>query len=367
MYYGLIGPQAQGLGAPTVITTFLPLAPTLLSVIIAIPIGAYADKTGRRKEWLLVGLVFALVFNVLLAYVTGWQELTIFRIIGAGVYSAVLYLYIALFIFNLPPQRRGLGIGLFLGIATVGSFVFNIVAGSVVQSYGFPTMYLMAAVVTAITLVTVAPVTVPRYKIPPIPGALRKALSHRGVWVPGFGILLTTFGTTAVIVSLSVTLATHGTSLATIGLIFAINAVASAVGMILGGTLTDKIGPRTVMVIMGIISGIFALIASFVGLTWYVVSPFVWIMMFFWGQLNSAMPASASASVSRELQGTAANSASVFAGLGGLIGSIIGGILLGLSGFGTTTLIMGIVIIMGAIVAIGTPKLVKKAGEQVHH
>ncbi len=49
-----------------------------------------------------------------------------------------------------------------------------------------------------------------------------------------------------------------------IGLLFAAASVLTALGMLFGGELTDKIGPRRIMVIGGLVAGVIALAFPFV-------------------------------------------------------------------------------------------------------
>ncbi len=362
LYYGFIGPHGQSLGAPPAVQTLLPLAPAIVGIFALVLVGIFADRSGRRKELVLMGLVFATVFNVLMALTASWPTLLIFRIIGGGVYSTVIFLYVVFFVFLLPPEKRGLGVGLYMGLSTAGSFVFSILGGILIQVYGglYNIVYWVGAILGLLALVSLIPVRVPRIKAAGVSTkGFGTAIRTRGVYYPGLVFLISSMGFLALISATPLVLgAVFGANTVLIGLVFAVQAILTAVGMFIGGALTDKIGPRILMVTGGILAGIVLLTMPFLGVNWLNFAVLVWITTIFWAFTYSAPPTSATASVGHELAGTAVNTVTMLASIGSVVAGLISGIFLGF-GWQTAFYIFAVFLIISGIIAFGIPKIKK--------
>lgn len=360
MYYGLIVRQGQFLGAPSWAQTLLPMSTGIAVIATCVLIGMYADKSGRRKELVLTGLVFAIVFNALMAISTSWQELLIFRTIGGGIYSAVFFLYVIFFIFQLPPEKRGLGVGMYMGLSTAGSILFSLLGGIWAQTMGFPTVYWIAALLGVFSLVTLLPVSIPRVKAAGVSTKqFGKAISTRGVFYPGFVFIFSSAGVLGAVAGVPIIIAMFGANLTIIGLVYAVQGLLSAIGMVIGGILVDKLGPRNLMVAGGLIGGVVTLTIPFVGVSWLTVAAMFWIINFLWAVTYPGPQTSATASVARELSGTAVNTITMLLSIGSIMAGLLAGPLIEMYGWQTAFYVFGAFIIVSGILALGIPKIKK--------
>uniref|UniRef100_A0A7J3Z5M3 MFS transporter n=1 Tax=Ignisphaera aggregans TaxID=334771 RepID=A0A7J3Z5M3_9CREN len=174
--FGIYGPtivlHALELGAPEAMATAMVMAfPSILMLIILLPIGIIADKTGRRKEIVLIGLLLGIIFNALLATARSWVELAIYRTIG-GVVFAFTSLYMVMGILITPEKIRGTALGVLGGSIMLGMGVSQIFAGSILSYVGgYSGLYLLAALLTLVALLLLLPVKVPRVQFPAMKGS----------------------------------------------------------------------------------------------------------------------------------------------------------------------------------------------------
>jgi hypothetical protein len=108
--FGIYAPtivvHAIELGAPEAIATAMVMAlPSILMLIILLPVAIVADKTGRRKEIVSIGLLLGTIFNALLAMARSWIELAVYRTVS-GVVFAFTSLYMAMAIFVTPERLK---------------------------------------------------------------------------------------------------------------------------------------------------------------------------------------------------------------------------------------------------------------------
>ena len=362
VYYGYLTLDGLKLGAPTSIATLLPMAASIPPIFLLIVFGIFADRSGRRKQLVLVGLAFAAIFNVLMALSSGWIELLIFRIIGAGIYATVMWLYAVLFIFQLPPERRGLGIGLFVGVSTFGTFIFQLFSGSWAAAYGYAFLYYVGAVLSALALIFLIPVRVPIVKS----GAgtsgkeIMRAITNRGVYYPGIVWAVSMFGYSALVGVLPIILITLGGSIALIGVLFAINTLFCATGSFVGGPIIDKLGPKTILVVAGIIAGAIVLaipsFGSYIG-----VAAVVWAVSFVFFVTYPAPAHNSTACCPPELAGTAVNTVTTLFSIGAVLGGYLAGTMLSTYGWHSAIYIMGIIMVASGVIALGLPRIKKPA------
>ncbi len=361
-YYGLIGIQAEHFGAPGWVQTLLPIAPSIIAIFLLVIIGIYADRTGLRKHFVLAGLAIDIAFNVLLAFAGNWPELLIFRIIGGGIMTCVLFLFVVFFVYQMP-KRRGAAVGLFMGLSTAGSSLFAILGGGLAQTMGFSIVYLVGALLGALSFVFLLPVSIPRIKATNVSLAqFGKAIKTRGVYYPGFVFLVIQLGFQGLFsaASLILVLPQYGflASLTFVGLLFSVNAIVTAIAMFLGGAITDKIEPRFTMVIGAVLAGIALITVPLLSTNSLIFAVLVWIATFFWGLTYSPPPTVATASVGHEFAGVAVNTVTMLASIGSVLGGIAVGIYLTL-GWQTAIAIMGVLLIIGGVLSLGIPKLRK--------
>ncbi len=368
MVFAYLGPQAQNIfGAPTVVATLLPMSSSIVGLIGLIPVGIYVDRSGRRKEAILLGYAILTVFNILMALMTNWPEMLIFRTIGAGAQTLVMFLYTILFIFQLP-EKRGMAIGLYMGLSTVGSTIFMIFSGAIIQSYGYyvitgyQMLFWVAALLGLLSIVFLAPVRIPVVKASNVTTkSFTSAIAIRGVWYAGLVWLVSGIGFLAFETGIPIILpkAPFNASSIFVGVVFAIVGLVSMIGMFIGGGLTDKAGPRRIMAISGIIGAAVSLLFLFASPSYLLVAIVFWVVIFFMGFGFAAPNTSATASVGPELAGTAVNTETLFFSIAGIVGGILSGVLLGI-GFSTLAIVAAVVLLVSGLMAFGIPQIKKQ-------
>jgi MFS family permease len=186
--FGIYAPtivvQAIELGAPEAIATAMVLAlPSILVLIILIPVAIVADKTGRRKEIVSIGLLVGTISNALLATALNWIELAVYRTVS-GILFALSSLYMAMATFVTPERLRGTALGILGGSMMLGMGVSEFFTGAILGLVrGYSGLYLVAAALSLIALLLLPPVKVPRVQLPAMKASdIATAFKARGVY-----------------------------------------------------------------------------------------------------------------------------------------------------------------------------------------
>lgn len=208
IYAPLIAIHALVLGAPPAIATAMIMAfPSILAVVLLLPVGITADKTGRRKEIIAIGLVLGIIFNALLGVAGSWIEMAVYRTISGIVFSFTS-LYMAIGALISPPEKRGTILGILSGSMMLGMGVSQIFAGTIATALGgYQPVYFLAAVLTLIALIFLLPVKTPKVQLPAMKGSdIVEALKARGVHWTALAICVYLIGWNFVYPSLSIVL-----------------------------------------------------------------------------------------------------------------------------------------------------------------
>jgi len=163
IYAPLLSVQATELGAPEAVATATVMAlPSILAVIVMLPMGIFADKTGRRKEIVMVGLLLGAVFNALLGIATSWVELAVYRTL-AGISFALMSIFLSMAVLIAPERLRGTVIAIMGRSMMLGMGISQIFAGNVFAALGksYQALYFLAALLAFVGMLLLLPVKVP--------------------------------------------------------------------------------------------------------------------------------------------------------------------------------------------------------------
>jgi len=352
--------HATELGAPDWVITMIPMGlPAIVAVILLLPVGAYADSSGKRKELLIVALFLTAVANVGLYYTNSWQVLTFLRIL-TGLPFAFFSLYAVLLAFILPEEKRGSAMALGIGSSMLGMGLFQALSGRLVSMYGHKGLYLIGAGLALLALLLLLPVRAPAVKLPAgLSGKdIASVLSNRNIlytgilfvfYLTGWQMMYGSFPTVMVnILGASVELQT---------VLFAVASVMLGFGTFIWGPVIDKIGTRkTIFIGLGI-----STVATF--LIWAFASANLWgYVILFWlatfGGVCGAPGATtiATKSVQPELATLAANMMFVFINLPAIIGGVVSGMLIAATGLMGMLLAAAILQLIGTLMAARVPE-----------
>ena len=359
IYMPFIPIQALNMGAPPWIATALVFAfPYIMALIVEIPVGIYADRSGRRVEIILIGLVISAIATALMAFATNWIELTIYRTI-TGLAFAFGALYLAVTGLVTPPERRGLWLGLMAGTMLLGMGVSEIPSGIILSMIGYKGMYLLATAFLIISLLLLIPVKAPRVKIPTISTAdFGKVFRVKGVYWVAISIMVYLLGWQILYPSFSVVLSeVFKAPAALTGAIFSVATILLGVGSYIWGPVVDRLGGRMTLFMAIVISAIltFIILAGLTNMWFY--SVLFWLVTLF-GVVG--MPGTtyvAQRSVSPEYYSIATTIIWLFIVIPGIISGFLAGAILTSLGLRLTVIVTGIIELIGGLMMLGLPKV----------
>ncbi|CAM3146452.1 MFS transporter [Filibacter tadaridae] len=132
----------------------------LLSAIVVRPFtGKVLELVGKRKM-LWIGLVFYLLCTILYYFIEPFQSLLILRFVQGIWFSIVTTAAGALAADNVPPTRRGAGLGYFVMSTNLAVVIGPFIALFIIQSYSFQTLFIVMSVLMVIG--ALASLTIPK-------------------------------------------------------------------------------------------------------------------------------------------------------------------------------------------------------------
>jgi MFS family permease len=301
----------------------------LLRMFSELPFGALSDKIGPRKP-LLFGRVLAIIGALLCWIATDVYQLIVARALW-GVGDAAFFCISTAYISTLfPVHERGRALGIFTSIEMIGAFLGQSIGGILVTPLGFRNIFLLNSVLgsAAFFLVSMvrsqaAPMTFQWRSILPSWTTIRSAVNSVVMIVcfMNFSLVLRNNGITSTLFPLYVTEELN-ISLAEYGFLMASSTVGSVLGASVGGTLSDRLGRKTVLV-FGFGLGLVTTALLAVVRTLLVFFPVMVMNGLFWGIIYSVTPVLVSDSVPPAVRGTAIGAYRTFFDFGGLAGPVV--------------------------------------------
>ncbi|RLE57923.1 MAG: hypothetical protein DRJ40_01585 [Thermoprotei archaeon] len=361
IYAPLIPIQATELGAPEAIATATVLAlPSILAVLVMLPMGILADKTGRRKEIVMIGLLLGAVFNALLGIATSWVELAIYRAF-TGITFALISIFLSIAVLIAPERLRGTVIAIMGGTMMLGMGISQMFAGAVFTALGrsYRALYFLAAAVALAAAIILLPVKVPRVQLPAMKGSdILEALKARGVYWAGMAILVYLVGWNLMYPSLPIVLTYIYKAPPEISsLALGVASLMLGLGTYIWGPIIDKLGGRRTLILAILASAITTFVMyPALGNMWAYIVLF-WIVTFFGVVGAPGTSYVASRSVKPELISIALSTIWIFTSLAGIIGGFVAGASIASLGLATTILIAAAIELVGGILMFGLPKV----------
>jgi len=361
--FGIYAPtivvHALELGAPEAIATAMVMAlPSILMLIVLLPVAIVADKTGRRKEIVSIGLLLGVIFNALLATARSWVELAAYRTIS-GIVFALTSLYMAMAIFVTPERLRGTALGVLGGSMMLGMGVSQLFAGAMLAAVGYSGLYLVAAVLSLLALLLLLPVKVPRVQLPAMKASdIATVFKARGVYWTATAICVYLIGWNLMYPSLPLVLsAIYRAPPEIYSLAMGVASLMLGLGTYIWGPVIDKLGGRRTLIM--------AIIAS--AITTYVMLPALgsmwayailfWLVTFFGVVGAPGTSYVASKSVKPELVSIAVAAMFIAISVAGIVGGFAAGALIASLGLATTILLAATIELIGGLMMFGLPKV----------
>jgi MFS family permease len=362
--FGIYAPtivvHAIELGAPEAIATAMVMAlPSILMLIILLPVAIVADKTGRRKEIVSIGLLLGTIFNALLAMARSWIELAVYRTVS-GVVFAFTSLYMAMAIFVTPERLRGTALGILGGSMMLGMGVSQLFAGAILGLVGgYSGLYLVAAVLSLIALLLLLPVKVPRVQLPAMKASdIAIAFKARGVYWTAIAICIYLIGWNLLYPSLPLVLSVIYKAPPEIyTLAMGVASLMLGIGTYIWGPVIDKLGGRRTLIMAIIASAIVTYIMyPALGSMWAYAVLF-WLVTVFGVVGAPGTSYVASRSVRPELVSIAISAMFIAISVASIVGGFTAGALIASLGLGTTILIAATIELIGGLMMFGLPKV----------
>jgi MFS family permease len=361
MYAATMTLQAAEFEAPEWVLTMIPMSlPTILALILLLPMGAYADSSGRRKELLILAIGLTALADIALYFVNSWQWLVGLRII-TGLPFALMGLYSAILTFITPEERRGTAMALSAGTPMVGMALFQAISGKILGIVGHGGIYLISAGLGALSILLLLPVKVPVVKLPAgISGKdIKSVLSNRSILYTGVLFLFYLTGWQMLYGSFPAVMSSLFKAPAgLLTLLFAVASFMLGLGTFIWGPPIDKFGTRK-MVLVGLGISMLAtfLIAAFASKSMWGYVILFWISTF--GGVVGAPSATtiASKSAKPELATLAINTMMMFINLPAIIGGLVAGPLAVVAGLVGMILVSAVLQLIGTLMTIRVPNV----------
>lgn len=225
--------------------------PVLAGSLVRVILGVWTDRYGGRLVYTLTMLAAAAA-TVLLALAQSYEQLLV-AALGVGVAGGSFAVGVAYVSRFYPSGKQGTALGIF-GVGNVGSSVTKFLAPFVMLAWGWQSVALIWAGVLALTAVIFW------FTTPEDPAQARNQAKTRS-WAEEFGPLkdvrvwrfaLYYFFAFGAFVALTLWLpryliGVYGFDIATAGMVAALYSIPASIFRAYGGTLSDKMGARTVL------------------------------------------------------------------------------------------------------------------------
>ena len=350
IYAPTIPLHAVELEAPSWIVTALPMGlPSIIGLIILLPVGILADRTGRRKGIILIAMAVTVVANLGLALSQSWVALSIWRIFS-GLPFAFMSVYVVLVSFMFSEQKRGSAVALATGSAMLGMGGSQALSGYLVKALGgYIGLYYLAAGLAVLAILFLLPAKIPVVKSPTgisgkdIGGVIgHRAILYTGITLMIYLIVLVDFLSTPVELQ---------------AVFFAVVSVMLGLGTFIWGPVIDKIGAKKTLFVALLISAA----ATFAMLP-LLKNMWAYVLLFWLATLGGVcgspgVSVVATKSVKPELTTIGINTMFLFVMMPGIIGGFLAGPLIAGIGLFGMILVAAIFELIGAGMLFGIPDI----------
>ncbi|MBN2320653.1 MAG: MFS transporter [Acidobacteria bacterium] len=359
VYAPTIPLHAVELEAPSWIVTALPMGlPSIIGLIILLPVGILADRTGRRKEIILIAMAVTVVANLGLALSNSWVALSIWRIFS-GLPFAFMSVYVVLVSFMFSEKRRGSAVALAGGSAMLGMGGSQALSGYLVKVLGGNIgLYYLAAGLAVLSILFLLPAKIPVVKSPTgISGKdIRQVIGHKAILYTGITLMIYLIGWQSIYGSFSFVLVDFlNTPVELQAVFFAVVSVMLGLGTFIWGPVIDKLGAKKTLFVALFISAA----ATFAMLP-LLESMWAYVLLFWLATLGGVCGSPgasvvATKSVKPELSTIGLNTMFLFVMLPGIIGGFLAGPLIAGIGLFGMILVAAIFELIGTGMLFGVP------------
>ena len=359
LYAPTIPLHAVKLGAPSWIVTALPMGlPSIIGLIILLPVGILADRTGRRKDIILIAMAVTVVANLGLALSNSWVALSIWRIFS-GLPFAFMSVYVVLVSFMFSEKRRGSAVALAAGSSMLGMGGSQALSGYLVKVLGGNIgLYYLAAGLAVLAILFLLPAKIPIVKSPTgISGKdIRQVIGHKAILYTGITLMIYLIGWQSIYGSFSFVLVDFlGTPVELQAVFFAVVSVMLGLGTFIWGPVIDKLGAKKTLFVALFISAA----ATFAMLP-LLESMWAYVLLFWLATLGGVCGSPgasvvATKSVKPELSTIGLNTMFLFVMLPGIIGGFLAGPLIAGIGLFGMILVAAIFELIGTGMLFGVP------------
>lgn len=370
MYASIMPLQVAELGAPAWVATSIPMAlPSIVAIVLLLPIAMYADSTGKRKEILLVIAVLTGLANVGLAlFANSWVTIVLLRLV-TGLPFAVLSMFAVILALILPEEKRGMAMGLGMGGAMLGMGLFQAISGSLLGLLGsFSNLYFFAAALSGIALLILLPVKTPVVKSPTtITGKdIATVMKNKNILVTGIALCLYLIGWNLMFSSFPVVLTDIlATPVQLQSVLFSVASLMLGFGTFIWGPVVDKFGGKTTLLIGITISALATIILIPLSSHLWPYVILFWLATFGGVCGSPASSAIAAMSVKKEMTTVAVNAMFIFVTLAGIIGGFISGPVMAVAGLVAMLVVAAVFQVVGDLAMLKVPSKIEPADDSV--
>ena len=152
-YVAILPAYAKHLGASYQMIGVILGSYGLTQVLLRLPLGILSDRLGRRKIFLVAGTILALVSSLGMWLFRDVNSLLFFRLLS-GFAATGWVLQTVLFTKCYPPEEGSRVMGIVTAVVNFGEMSAMIAGGLVAQYYGQEQVFLLAALVAVLALIS---------------------------------------------------------------------------------------------------------------------------------------------------------------------------------------------------------------------